>query len=182
MPQSSELLAEVKAQQNVIITRAALSIPLQEMSGKEIDAAMMTQFLCHVANASHVPGAPKDAFLRSTRHLDATVSDKDMHNGTTLWRKFAAIKKYVNNQITPLYVKNLGPDGKPPSGHTKEQVILKTRRQLYDLEQEEAKSRSKNPAAFKKKPFYASWYPVEWEVFMLFGRASESPERHFFIK
>lgn len=183
MPYSSELLAEVKSQQNVLITRAGLAVPSHDMHGKDIDIAMFDQFTNHVNITRHnFADAPLDTFLRSSRHLDATCTDKDYHTGSTLWRKFAAIKKYVNNNITPIYVKLLGPDGKPPSGHTKENVLLKTRRNLFLSEQEESKSRSKNPLTFKAKPFSPLWFPVEWEVFLQFGRASDRPERAFFIE
>ena len=47
------------------------------------------------------------------------------HNGATLWRKYAAIKKDVNNNITSIYVKHLGPDGQPPSGQTKADIFKK---------------------------------------------------------
>jgi hypothetical protein len=182
MPHSPELLAEVKSQQNVLITRAGLAVPSHDMHGKDIDAAMFTQFTHHVANSRHNLDAPQDTFLRSSRHLDPTCSDKDYHTGSTLWRKYAAIRKYVNNNITPIFVKFLGPDGKPPSGHTRENILLKTRRKLYEVEQQEAKLRSKNPAAYKIKPFSPSWFPVEWEVFVKFGRGSDKPERTFFIE
>ena len=45
---------------------------------------------------------------------DSTSLD-DEHDGISLWRKYADIKRYVINQITPFYVKCLGKDGLIPS-------------------------------------------------------------------
>ena len=182
MPGSSELLHEVKSQQNVLIARAGLSVPGHEMHGEEINNAMFTQFKYHVLNSRHTLDAPQDTFLRSARHLDVTCGEKDYHNGVSLWRKYSSIKKYVNNNITSIYVKHLGPDGKPPSGQTKADILKMTRRDLFNAEQEESKAKSRNPGTFKKKPFSSSWYPVEWEVFLQFGRGSDTPERAFFIE
>ena len=182
MPQSSELLHDIKSQQNVLITRAGLAVPSNELNSKQIDEAIKIQFVNHVANIRHNLPCSQDAFLRSSRHCDHTVTDKDLHNGLTLWRRFLSIKKYVNNQRSPIFVKNLGPDGQPPSGHTLENVLLKTRKQLHDMEQEDSKSRSKSPHTFKMRPFSRTWFPVEWEVFLTFGRASPNPERAFFIE
>ena len=178
MPQSSELLHEIKSRQNVLICKAGLTVPSQEMNSQQINEAMMS----HIANIRHNLPCFPDVFLRSSRLCDHSVTEKDLHNGSTLWRKFGAIKKYVNNQITPKFVKNLGPDGQPISGHTLENVLLKTRKQLYEAEQAESKARSKSPATFKIRPFSATWFPVEWDVFLTFGRASPSPERAFFIE
>ena len=125
MPPSSELLHEVKSHQNVLIARAGLSVPGHEMHGEDINTAMFTQFKYHVLKRRHNLDAPENTFLRSSRHPDATCSDKDFHNGATLWRKYAAIKKYVNNNITSIYVKHLGPDGQPPSGQTKADIFKK---------------------------------------------------------
>lgn len=182
MPPSSELLFEIKSRQNVLIVRAGLSVPSQEMSAKQITVSMMTQYLFQVGNYRHNLGCPPNAFLRSSRHCDASVTDSELHNGSTLWRKFGAIKKYVNNSITPIYVKLLGPDGKPPSGLTTADILHRTRKILYDKEQDEAKARSRNQGTFTKKPFSSTWFPVEWEVFLLFGRASDASERAFFIE
>ena len=182
MPQSSELLHDIKSRQNVLITRAGLAVPSNEMKSHEIDEAIMIQFVNHVALIRHNLPCSQDGFLRSSRHCDHTVTEKDLHNGSTLWRKFLSIKKYVNNRITPLYVKNLGPDGQPPSGMTLEDILLKTRKQLHDIEQEESKARSKNPSTFKKRAFSQTWFPVEWDVFLTFGRASPNPERAFFLE
>ena len=182
MPPSSELLFEIKSRQNVLIVRAGLSVPSQEMSAKQINVSMMTQYLFQVGNYRHNLGCPPNAFLRSSRHCDASVTDSELHNGSTLWRKFGAIKKYVNNSITPIYIKLLGPDGKPPSGLTTADILHRTRKILYDKEQDEAKARSRNQGTFTKKPFSPTWFPVEWEVFVLFGRASDAPERAFYIE
>lgn len=75
MPPSSELLFEIKSRQNVLIVRAGLSVPSQEMSAKQINVSMMTQYLFQVGNYRHNLGCPPNAFLRSSRHCDASVTD-----------------------------------------------------------------------------------------------------------
>ena len=50
MPQSSELLHEIKSRQNVLICKAGLAVPSQEMNSQQIDEAMMSQFTSHIAN------------------------------------------------------------------------------------------------------------------------------------
>ena len=116
------------------ITRAGLAVPSNEMKSHEIDETIMIQLVNHIDLTHHNLPCSQDAFLRSSRHCDHIVMEKDLHNGSTLWRKYLSIKKYVNNQITPLYVKNLGPDGQPPSGMTLEDILLRTRKQLHDIE------------------------------------------------
>lgn len=182
MPVNSELLAEVKSKQYVLIARAGMAVPTQEMSSIDIYKAMMKQFIEHAALVRLSAGTPKNIFFRTSRHLDQEVSNKDLHTGVSLWRKFKAIRKYINNNITSIFVKNLGPDGKPPSGHTMENILLKTRRQLYESEQELSRANSKNPGVYKCKPFKATWFPVEWEVFIQYGRPSDHPEKAFFLE
>jgi hypothetical protein len=70
-----------------------------------------------------------------------TVQSCDEHTGMSLWRKYADIKKYIVNQITPFYFKCHGKDGLLPSGISKEEVLLKTRQLLFKSEQETAKSK-----------------------------------------
>lgn len=182
MPVNSQLLAEVKSRQYVLIARAGMAVPTQEMTSEQIYESMMTQFKHHVATVRLASGRPKNLFFRTSRHLEKEVSDKELRTGTSLWRKLKAIKKYVNNNITSIFVKNLGPDGQPPSGHTMDNVLLETRNQLYDAEQEISRNKSRNPGLFKFKPFNANWFPVEWQVFILFGRPSDHPESAFFIE
>lgn len=182
MPNANEDLAEIKSRQNVLITRAGLNIASNEMSQEQIYEQMSAQFKCAVDAVKLPKGMAKNTFYRTTRHLDDHVDDKDLHTGATLWRKFSTIKRYVNNIITPIYVKFLGPDGKPPSGHTKEMVLMKTKEAIYDQEQMAAKNRSKNPENFKIKAFKPSNVPCEWEVFMKYGRGSEKAESAFFIE
>jgi hypothetical protein len=79
----------------------------------------MTQFKHHVENyklPANLAKFPRNNFFRTTKHLAESVSVNDIHTGLSLWRKFASLKKYVNNIITPIYLKNLGPDDLIPSG------------------------------------------------------------------
>ena len=182
MPPSSEELADIKSKQYVLITRAGLSIPSSEMDSKTIFAKMLEQFDYHVKRVKLPQGLAKNTYYRTSRHLDETVTEKEIHDGQSLWRKFSAIKKFVNNQITPHYVKLFGPDGLPPSGMNKETILPKTKEALYKAKQLAAKNRSKHPPSFKMKLFKPSYQPCEWETFLTFGRASEKPEKAFFIE
>lgn len=153
MPSRPEDLAEWKSKQYVVIARAGMAVPSHEMSQEQIFELMMTQFKHHVSALRIPNGIPKNIYFRTCKHLEDNITNKEMHTGLSLWRKFSAIKKYVNNNITSIFVKHLGPDGNPPSGHTMDNVLLKTRKDLYEAEQEISKAKSKNPATFKKKPF-----------------------------
>ena len=182
MPVSNEELFSIKSKQYVLIARAGLSLPSHEMDSKSIHAKMFIQFKYHVERVNLPQGFAKNTFFRTSRHLDEAVTDKEIHNGASLWRKFCAIKKYINNQITPIYVSLLGPDGLPPSGQTKETTLFNTKKILYKQEQLATKARSKHPPSYKLKPFKPSYVPCEWETFLAFGRASDNPETAFFIQ
>jgi hypothetical protein len=114
--------------------------------------------------------------------MNPSVEVDDEHTGISLWRKYADIKKYVTNSITPFYFKCLGKDGLIPSGKSKEEILYKTRELLFKSEQEAAKSRSKNPRGYVVKEFSPDWYPTEWEVFLLYGAASEKPDKAFYME
>ena len=182
MPVSNEELYSIKFKQYVLIARAGLSLPSHEMDSASIFANMFIQFKRHLERVKLPQGFAKNNFFRTSKHLDKAVTDKKIHDGASLWRKFCAIKKYVNNQITPTYVSLLGPDGLPPSGQTKETVLFNTKRILYKHEQLAAQARSKHPPSYKLKPFESSYMPCEWKIFLAFGRASDNPEAAFFIQ
>lgn len=185
MLKNPRLLHDIKSKQFMLIAKAGMAVPSYEMSAEQIYDNMSTQYKCHVENyklPQHLGNMPKERLFRTQKHLHKTVSNKDMHTGMSLWRKFAQIKKYVINVITSLYVKNLGPDGLLPSGSNKDNVLFKTRQHLFEAEQLISKSKSKNPALYKMKEFDVQWYPVEWEVFVTFGRPSEKPEKAFFYE
>ena len=112
--------------------------------------------------------------------MNHSVEVDDEHTGISLWRKYADIKKYVTNTITPFYF--LGKDGLIPSGKSKEEILLKTRELLFMSEQDAAKNCSKNPRGYVVKEFSPDWYPTEWEVFLMYGAASEKSDKAFYIE
>ena len=177
IPVSNEELYSIKSKQYVLIARAGLSPPSNEMDSKTIQAKIFIQFKHHVERVKLPQGFAKNTFFRTWRHLDEAVTDKEIHNGASLWRKFCA-----NNQITPIYVSLLGPDGLPPSGQTKETTLFNTKKILYKQEQLATKARSKHPPSYKLKPFKSSYVPCVWETFLAFGRASRNPVTAFFIQ
>ena len=182
IPVSNEELFSIKSKQYVLIARAGLSIPSLEMDSASIFANMFIQFKHHAERVKLPQGFAKNTFFRTSKHLDEAVTDKEIHNGASLSRKFCAIKKYINNQITPIYVSLLGPDGLPPSGQTKETVLFNTKRILYKQEQLAAQARSKHPPSYKLKPLKLSYVPCELETFVAFGRASDNSETVLFIQ
>ena len=182
MASESEKLAMVKSKQYVLICRAGLAIPTYEMSADQIHEHMLTQYRHHVEKyrlPPHLVKMSKDRLFRTNKHLHSTVTEKDLRTGMSLWRKFASIKKYIVNVITPIYNKNLGSDSKLPSGFNMDSILFKTRQHLYEAEQLKSKEKSKNPAAFKMTDFKVTWYPVEWECFLTFGKCSDKPEKGF---
>ena len=109
MASESEKLAMVKSKQYVLICRAGLAIPTYEMSADQIHEHMLTQYRHHVEKyrlPPHLEKMPKDRFFRTKKHLQSTVTEKDLHTGMSLRRKIALIKKYIVNVITPIYNKN----------------------------------------------------------------------------
>lgn len=182
MPIQSLELFNIKSRQYLLITKAALNVPSQEMHSKSIYSCITKQYKAQTDKIKLPQGYAKNIFWRSSRHLDKEVPDSELHDGASLWRKFCAIKKVINNVITPAYVSFLGLDGLPPSGQTKEQILLKTAKLVFDQDQLAARARSKNPAAYKLKPFPSYARPVEWETFLEYGRPAEKPEKIFFIE
>jgi hypothetical protein len=182
---NSSILADIKSKQYMLIARAGMAIPSYEMSADQIHANMMTQFKYHVESFKLPPNLsamPKERLFRTSNHLATEARSKDMHTGLSLWRKYSQIKKYVKSMITPIMNRHLGPDGNPPSGHNMESILFMTRQHLYEAEQLLSKNKSKNPAAFVMRPFKVSWYPVEWEVFVTFGKPSDKPEKAFLLE
>lgn len=185
MPEKSSILADIKSKQFLLICKAGLAVPSYEMSAEQINDAMMRQYKHHVESYKLPPnlsGMPKERLFRTANHLMEKAAPKDMHTGMSLWRKYGQIKKYIVNIITPVMNKNLGPDGLLPSGRSMENVLFMTRQHLYEKEQLISKQKSKNPSAYVIKPFKVSWYPIEWECFLAFGKPSSKPEKGFYLK
>ena len=184
MSDVSRMLNEVKSKQCVLIAKAGMAVPTHEMSAERIHENIMTQFKHHVENYK-LPSSwakfPRNNFFRTTKHLADSVLSNDIHTGISLWRKFGALKKYINNDITPIYLKTLGPNDILPSGFNHENILMQTRQHLWEAEELARKRASKNPK-YETREFKTSWYPVEWEVFLLFGRASDKPEKHFYFE
>jgi hypothetical protein len=80
-----------------------MAVPSYEMSAEQIHENIMTQFKHHVENyelPQSLANMPRNNFFMTTKHLAESVTDKDIHTLTSLWRKYATIKRYVNNIIT----------------------------------------------------------------------------------
>ena len=99
----------------------------------------------------------------------------DLHTGTSLWRKYKEIRLVLLNEYKPLLSKHL-PNGHPPSGKSFGEVLQTVRKVLYEKSEDVAIKKSKAAGGHPRKPFSPSWYPAEWDVFTMYGAASQSPE------
>ena len=84
-----------------------MAVPSYEMSAEQIHGNIMTQFKHHVEIyklPQSLTNMPWNNFFRTTKHVAESVTENDIHTGTSLWRKFSTIKRYVNNIITPIYI------------------------------------------------------------------------------
>lgn len=182
MAAAKNLLFEVKSKQYLLIARAGMSVPTIEMGIEQIQDKMLEQFHLYVgkwnppANLKHIP---KTRFFRTNKQLADHAAKSDEHTGMTLWRKYAEIKKYIVNQITPIYAKQMGKDGHLPSGISREEVLLVTREKLFAAEQKLAALKSRSQKGYVPKTWFPSWYPHEWEVFLLYGKGSANPDNAF---
>ena len=174
-------LTDIRSKQFLLIARAGMSIPAYEMSPPQIHVRIMKQFHEHISSFIQPPSL-RLIHLRTCKFMNDTTSPDDEHDGISLWRKYADIKRCVINQINPFYVKCLGKDGLIPCGKSKEEILLKKRQLLFQSDEDTAKTKSKNPRVYVMKDFTKDWYPQEWEVFLLYGVASEKPDKPFYIK
>ena len=122
MPQSSELLHEIKSRQNVLICKAGLAVPSQEMNSQQIDEAMMSQFTSHIANIrqstkicrqSTVPSElttsttaakPTRAEARKIRRVNKQTAEvekmkSDLKKPTAFQLNSKKDRKVMNNQV-----------------------------------------------------------------------------------
>lgn len=162
-----------------------MAVPSYEMTLPQIHVQIMKQFHEHISSFVQPPilrHLSKDKYFRTCKFMNESVTPTDEHDGMSLWRKFADIKKYIINQLTPCYFKCLGKDGLIPSGKSKEEILLRTRELIFKNEQETAKAKSKNPRGYAVKDFTPDWYPQEWEVFLLYGGASSACHKAFHIE
>ena len=170
------LVHDIKSFQYVCIVKAGLAVcGEQEMKKKEVEKEIFEEFTMAV-NALQlsleIQGINREILLRSKNYVVKVCKEDDYHDGESVWRKFGEIKRVVVNDFTELYMKNL-PGGQLPSGKSKEEIIEKTRKDVF-LRQELAK----NPKSTKTCP--ANWSPIEWRVFLVFGAAANEPVPLFY--
>ena len=101
MPVSNEELYSIKFKQYVLIARAGLSLPSHEMDSASTFANMFIQFKRHLERVKLPQGFAKNNFFRTSRHLNEAVTDKKIHDGASLWRKFCAIKEVCQQSNYP---------------------------------------------------------------------------------
>ena len=131
------------------------------MTLPQIHVNILKQFHKHVSAFVQSPSlrlVSKDKYFCTSTFMNESTLPCDEHDGIDLWRKYADIKRYVINQITPHYNKCLDKDGLIPSKKSKEEVLLKTHELLFKSGQDTAKTNSKNPRGYVMKDFTSDWY------------------------
>ena len=104
-----------------------------------------------------------------------------MHTGSSIWRKYNEIRRYVINDISFAYSRKM-PGGQPPSGKSYEEILTQVRKELFDQSEQRSVRDSKAVKGYTPKEFNNTWYPVEWEVFMIYGIGSKNPQEAFKTK
>lgn len=186
----ARLLHDVKSKQYLLIARAGLAVPTQEMPIEQLWEQILTQYKGHVAKfqfSGHLSGLKKEVMFRRTKHLNDEkdiVPLEDIHNGMTLWRKYGEIKRYLQNTISSSWDSLMGPDGNIPSGKNLDDMLLRTREISFMRDEESKEKRSKKKGGYSKEEFakHPNWHPLEWEIFLQYGLCSEKPEKAFFTE
>jgi hypothetical protein len=181
----ARLLHDVKSKQYLLTARAGLAVPTHDMPIEQLWEQILTQRKGHVAKfqfSGHLSVLKKDVMFRRTKHLNDEkdiVPLEDIHNGMTLWRKYGEIKRYLQNTISSCWDSLMGPDGNIPSGKNLDDMLLRTRVLSFMRDEEAKEKKSKKKGGYNKEEFskYPNWYPLEWEIFILFGLCSEKPEK-----
>ena len=144
----------------------------------------MVEYNLAVANAK-LPCAFSKDFDRSCLHrtknhlIDkAKVSSTDMHTGASVWRKYNEIRRFVINEISYVYSRML-PRGMPPSGKSYDEILLAVRKELFANGEAKTARESKSKTGYTIKNFSPMWFPVEWDVFLMYGIASKNPQEAF---
>ena len=167
---------DIKSFQYVCIARAGLSVSAErELCKEQIETVIFEEFKLACANSYLSPalqGIDRAILLRSKNFIVKVCKPDDYHDGESIWRKFGEIKRIIVNDFTELYMKNL-PGGQLPSGKSKIEIIEKTRKDVFSRAE-----LAKNPKSTKSCP--PNWAPKEWNVFLIFGAASEEPDGIFY--
>jgi hypothetical protein len=169
----ARLLNDVKSKQYLLIARAGLAVPTQEMPIEQLWEQILTQYEGHVAKfqfSGHLSGLKKEVMFRRTKHLNDEkniVPLEYFHNGMTLWRKYGEIKRYLQNTISSSWDSLMGPDGNIPSGKNLDDMLLRTRELSFMRDEESKEKRSNKKGGYSKEEFakHPNWYQLEWVFF-----------------
>ena len=185
----AQLLHDVKAKQYFLIARAGLAVRTEDMSVEQLWEQMYIQFKGHLLKFSfsgHLVNLQKGIMFRKVKHLDEekNIDPSDIHYGTTLWRKYLEIKRYIGSTISASWDQLMGPDGNIPSGKNLDDMLLETRRLCFDKDEEKKRKKSKRKGGYdiQKVDLNPNWHPLEWEIFLKYGSCSENPEKAFFFE
>ena len=180
-------VAEVKSLQYLLIVKSGLSVTEgTEKNIEKLQNDVMVEFNLSVANVKlpkHFKDFDRTCLKRTKNHLidKAKVQASDMHTGASVWRKYNEIRRVVINEISYVYSRNL-PGGQPPSGKSYDEILLQVRKELFDNAEAKTARESKSKTGYTKKVFSILWYPVEWEVFMIYGIGSQNAADAFKTK
>ena len=139
--------------------------------------------VANVKLPKHFKDFDRTCLKRTKNHLidKAKVQASDMHTGASVWRKYNEIRRVVINEISYVYSRNL-PGGQPPSGKSYDEILLQVRKELFDNAEAKTVRESKSKTGYTKKVFSILWYPIEWEVFMIYGIGSQNAADAFKTK
>lgn len=182
-------LHEAKTYQYRLIATAGLAVTEQkEMSLPLIHNSMDEQFKELIEHClplpGHLKGLDPNIFHRSKKLFEkqALIDTVDMHTGESLWRKYLEIKSKVVNVISKALSDLLINDELPSGEKLIAAKLMLVRKQIWEDNEELSKKNSKAKKGYTKQPFMMTWYPLEWDVFMLYGRPSNAPEEVFLIR
>ena len=158
-----------------------MSVKTNKMPKTDLELEILTQYKKKVIAFKPPPnliGLTAEQLMRTKNILSSSQStESDTHDGESLWRKWGDIRRIVVSQITEEYLKQLA-----RSGFSPEETLKNTRKALFESQEDRLQESSKSRGGYKKKQYHVDWYPLEWEIFMLYGMVSARPEKVFYIE
>ena len=170
--------SDVKQFQAYLILAAGFEVTeMPEMPRSRIFSEMHSAYLRQAGNKRKSDECPPllrdlpsyiEVIKRSKKFEDISDDNVDLHDGSSLWRRFGELKARITNVITPIFNKQV-PGGTIPSGKNAADILALVLKDVFENDQNDAAKKSKN-LKFKKKVYQIEYRPVEWTAFIAFGR------------
>ena len=123
----------------------------------------------------------KKELFRTKNFLQSSCKPCDLHTGESIWRKFKDIKRYMANGMGPSSLRRI-PGGQIPPEKSMQEMLSLVCEDLWELSESTTTSKSKQAKPAYERSFVATWYPVEWLAFMVYGLASSNPADFFHVR